>query len=119
MKAMVGLGLRACDERRRVVELVELHDLPIAERPEVGLGRAGSERIDTDVVRHEVEPGLDAAAFAVVPLAVCVLELRDVVRGRSHAVTSWSGRDEMGSEPRERARSYHTAHPWDTGAPDT
>src|SRR4029434_6375249 len=41
MSAM-GLELRAGEEGRRVVELVELHYLAVAKRPEVGLGRVDS-----------------------------------------------------------------------------
>src|SRR5262249_45752905 len=54
-------------------------------RGELDVRRPCGERGYFDVVRHEIEPRLDAASLAVVPLPVRMLELCDVVRGGSHA----------------------------------
>src|SRR5580704_2641524 len=175
--AASALDLAGGDQGRRVVELVELHHLAVAKRPEVRLrgvddttglaippgGRAphgdaltlrdklagrvvdhlpvgeqalevpleillggdgggefrlrasGGKRKAPDVVGHEVEPGSDAATSALVPLPIRMLELRDVVRGRSHSC-HLHGRPRriQGPEPRERGRSYHTTRRWAT-----
>src|SRR4029453_17376260 len=112
---------RGVEERRGVVEFVELHHLTVPEAPEVGLrrvdhaaggailprggaahrhpvalaanfagdpppGAAVGQRAHADVVRHEVEPRLDAAALRLVPLAIGVLQPRHVLPGIAHGV---------------------------------
>src|SRR5439155_12893818 len=99
--------------RDEVVGLVMDH-LPVGEQPlevplevllgldgrgELRLRRPGGQGETPDVIHHEIEPGLDAPPLALVPFTIRSLQLRDVIRGRSHGVTSRSGRRQSGHEP--------------------
>src|SRR5713101_6840502 len=117
--------------RDEVVGLVMDH-LPVGEQPlevpldvllgldrcgELRLRRPGGQGETPDVIHHEIEPGLDAPPLLSCHSRYAAFSFATLSEEDPMAVTSRSGHGQMGPEPRERARSYHTPPPW-TRAPN-
>src|SRR5262245_8675255 len=80
---------------------------------ELGAGAAVGQGPHADIVRHEIEPGLDAVALRLVPLPVGVLQPRHVLSGTAHSATSavWFGAPRPRSFPPRIGGSRRISYP--------